>query len=98
MTSSALKRGFEAAAVGRIVWGLAALAAPGLNVRAAGIRPRDTPEVRYLVRIFGARAAALGIGYLLSSDEERRARPGRLARGRSLSDQPGRDARSGLIQ
>ena len=72
MTSSALRRGFEAAAVGRIVWGLAALATPGLNVRAAGIRVRDTPELRYLIRIFGARAAALGIGYLLASDEERR--------------------------
>lgn len=72
MTSSALKRGFEAAAVGRVAWGLAALVAPGLNVRAAGIRHRETPEVRYLIRIFGARAAALGIGYLLASDEERR--------------------------
>lgn len=72
MTSSALKRGFEAAAVGRIVWGVAALVAPGLNVRIAGISDRDTPEVRYLIRIFGARAAALGIGYLLANDDERR--------------------------
>ena len=72
MTSSTLERGFQAAAIGRIAWGVAALVAPGLNVRAAGIGDRETPEVRYLVRIFGARAAALGLGYLLANDVERR--------------------------
>lgn len=72
MTSSALKRGFKAAAIGRVAWGVAALVAPGLNVRVAGMRERDTPEVRYLIRIFGARAAALGMGYLLANDDERR--------------------------
>ena len=72
MTSTSLHRAFEAAATGRIVWGALALLAPGLNLRVAGVGDRDTPEMRYLIRVFGARAAALGLGYLLADEDERR--------------------------
>lgn len=72
MKTTTLSRAFETAALGRIAWGALALVAPGLNVRAAGTADRDSPEMRYLVRVFGARAAALGIGYLLADEDERR--------------------------
>lgn len=60
-----MERALEMAAGGRVAWGVLALAAPGLNVRLAGIGDRDGPELRYMIRIFGSRAAALGLGYLL---------------------------------
>ncbi|GAA1592997.1 hypothetical protein GCM10009678_89010 [Actinomadura kijaniata] len=67
-----MERVLEAAAGGRIAWGALALAAPGLNVRLAGAADRDTPEIRYLIRVFGSRALALGLGYLLSDPRARR--------------------------
>ncbi|WP_207939031.1 hypothetical protein [Actinomadura darangshiensis] len=67
-----MERALEMAASGRVVWGALALAAPGLNVKLAGIGDRDTPELRYLIRIFGSRAVALGLGYLLSDPAARR--------------------------
>lgn len=67
----ALRRAFRGAATGRIVWGVLALLAPRLNARLAGGPDRVTPEVIYLIRVFGSRALALGLGYLLS---DRRAR------------------------
>ncbi|WP_280445203.1 hypothetical protein [Nocardia brasiliensis] len=56
-------------AVGRIVLGVAALAVPGPFAKAFGIRP--TPELTYMTRIFGARAIALGLGYLGAAGAER---------------------------
>ncbi|MEV4007592.1 hypothetical protein [Actinomadura sp. NPDC049753] len=67
-----MERALEMAAGGRVAWGALALAAPGLNVRLAGIGDRDGPELRYMIRIFGSRAVALGLGYLLSDPEARR--------------------------
>ncbi|MFC9970298.1 hypothetical protein ACFVH6_05275 [Spirillospora sp. NPDC127200] len=67
-----MERAMETAAVGRIAWGALALAAPGLNVKLAGMLHRDTPELRYMIRVFGSRAFALGLGYLLSEPAARR--------------------------
>ncbi|TDC51808.1 hypothetical protein E1281_19940 [Actinomadura sp. KC345] len=67
-----MERAMEMAASGRIVWGTLALAAPGLNMKLAGMGHRETPELRYMIRIFGSRAVALGVGYLLSDPAARR--------------------------
>ncbi|MFB4306533.1 hypothetical protein [Actinomadura sp. GTD37] len=67
-----MKRAMELAAGGRVAWGALALAAPGLNVKLAGMGGRDAPELRYLIRVFGSRAVALGLGYLLSDPAARR--------------------------
>ncbi|WP_020667378.1 hypothetical protein [Amycolatopsis nigrescens] len=67
-----LDRAFLTAAAGRIAWGALALAAPRLNARLAGVGDRATPEVVYLTRIFGARAIALGLGYLGGDEPARR--------------------------
>jgi hypothetical protein len=56
-------------ALGRIVLGAAALAAPDALARAFGIHP--TPELRYMTRIFGARGMVLGLGYLTASPADR---------------------------
>ncbi|WP_141579565.1 hypothetical protein [Actinomadura sp. WMMA1423] len=67
-----MERTLEMLAGGRVAWGALALAAPGLNVRLAGMGDRDAPELRYMIRIFGSRAVALGLGYLLSDPRARR--------------------------
>ncbi|MFC5747616.1 hypothetical protein [Actinomadura rugatobispora] len=72
MNGAGIEGALEAAAGGRVVWGVLALAAPGLNVRLAGMGSRDTPELRYLIRVFGSRAVALGLGYLLGDEAARR--------------------------
>ncbi|GAA5092127.1 hypothetical protein [Nocardia iowensis] len=56
-------------AVGRIVLGAAAIAAP--RTLTAAFRIRATPELTYMTRIFGARAIALGLGYLTAPAAER---------------------------
>ncbi|MFI0452967.1 hypothetical protein [Actinomadura sp. 6N118] len=61
----------ELAAGGRVAWGALALAAPGLNLKLAGMSGRDAPELRYLIRVFGSRAIALGLGYLASDPAAR---------------------------
>ncbi|MEO3786612.1 hypothetical protein ABGB12_25075 [Actinocorallia sp. B10E7] len=67
-----MERALLGAASGRIVWGIAALAAPGLNVRLVGMADRETPELRYMTRVFGSRALALGLGHLLGDPTTRR--------------------------
>lgn len=64
-------RVFSAMAVGRVVWGFAAYLAPRANADVVGAGDRATPEVVYLTRVFGSRAIALGVGYLLSEPEGR---------------------------
>lgn len=59
-----LRHAFAVAAAGRIGWGVAALVSPSANLRAAGVPGLATPEVTYLTRVFGARALAIGVGYL----------------------------------
>ena len=56
-------------AVGRIALGIASLVAPGLLARVLRVTP--TPELSYMTRIFGARAIALGLGYLTTPPAER---------------------------
>lgn len=72
-----LQKAFLGLAAGRVAWGVLALAAPRLNTRLAGMADRATPETVYLIRIFGARALALGLGYL-GSDQRARIRWQRL--------------------
>lgn len=59
----------EALAVGRIVLGLGSLASPRLTARAFGVGA--TPEVAYLTRIYGGRAIALGLAFLLAGPDDR---------------------------
>ncbi|GAB2686640.1 hypothetical protein [Nocardia thraciensis] len=65
-----LATALQALAVGRIVLGVGSLAAPRRLGRLFGMRL--APESVYLTRIFGARALALGLGYLTASDGDRR--------------------------
>ncbi|TCP47247.1 hypothetical protein EV191_11241 [Tamaricihabitans halophyticus] len=74
-----------ALAIGRIVWGVLALVSPRLNTRLAGVAERATPEVHYLIRVFGSRATVLGIGYLTSTGATRR-KWQRLALGVDICD------------
>ncbi|GAA1250846.1 hypothetical protein GCM10009676_42010 [Prauserella halophila] len=46
--------------------------APRVNTRAAGVDESATPELTYLIRVFGSRALVLGWGYLRSDDSGRR--------------------------
>ena len=83
------KRGFERAltalAVGRIAIGAASRLAPGATARAFGAGAAQTPQLDYMTRIFGARAIALGGGWLLSRGDARGTWQ-RLAFGVDLSD------------
>lgn len=56
-------------AIGRIVLGIASLAAPNLLAKAG--RVPAAPELTYMTRIFGILAMALGLGYLTSAASER---------------------------
>lgn len=79
VSTSTLDRALEGLAVGRIIWGVAAYAAPEANARVAGLPEKPSGEVVYLTRVFGSRAFALGCGYLLS-DAKARSRWRRLGR------------------
>ncbi|WP_264078833.1 hypothetical protein [Mycobacterium szulgai] len=68
-----LRRAFAAAAVGRILLGASAFASPRSQTRMNGVPDQLlSTETKYLIRIFGARALALGIGYLGSDELNRR--------------------------
>lgn len=68
-----LRRAFAAAAVGRILLGATAFAYPASQTRMNGVPDHMlSTELKYLIRIFGARALALGIGYLSSDEPNRR--------------------------
>lgn len=71
MSSTIATRTLDTLAAGRIAWGVAALAAPRLNTAAVGISDRSTAEVRYLIRVFGSRAIALGIGHFVARGDAR---------------------------
>jgi hypothetical protein len=85
MTSStdSLARPLAALALGRIVLGAGSLAAPSATARAFGARPSG--ELDYMTRIYGARAIALGLAYLLAAPAER-TRMQRLSLGVDISD------------
>jgi len=71
-------------AIGRILLGAAALAAPRAFARAVGVSA-PTPELAYMTRIYGARAVAMGIGFV-TSDRPERARWTRLSLAVDISD------------
>lgn len=56
-------------AFGRIALGAASLAVPGALARGLGVA--DSPPLTYMTRIYGARAIALGAGYLTAPATER---------------------------
>jgi hypothetical protein len=64
--------GLKSMAVGRLALGALSLASPGAAARSFGMESVITPELAYMARIFGIRAIALGLGYLLSEGEARR--------------------------
>jgi hypothetical protein len=67
-TRSPLAGALRGLALGRVALGSAALVAPRTLTKALGVRP--TPELDYMTQIFGARAIALGLGYLTAPAEE----------------------------
>jgi hypothetical protein len=78
-------RPLVALAIGRLVLGASSRLAPQATARAFGAADPGSPELAYMSRIFGARAIALGSGYLLSDGEARR-RWQRIALGVDVSD------------
>ncbi len=71
---SAIDKAVLAISLGRIVpYGAPSWLAPTLSARLLGAGPAATnPHVRYLMRIFGIRAIALGSLYLLNTGSARR--------------------------
>ncbi|QUR66178.1 hypothetical protein [Mycobacterium spongiae] len=68
-----LQRAFVAAAIGRVLLGAAAYVAPQSQTRMNAVPDQMlSTELRYLIRIFGGRAIALGVGYLSSDEPNRR--------------------------
>jgi hypothetical protein len=59
-------------AIGRLVLGALARVSPDLTSRLSGAGPSPGGEFDYMTRVFGARAIALGTGYLASSGDARR--------------------------
>jgi hypothetical protein len=70
--SAAIEHGLKGLAIGRIVLGTLARVAPRATTHVFGAGPAASPELDYMNRVFGARAFALGSGYLLSEGEARR--------------------------
>jgi hypothetical protein len=56
-------------AFGRLILAAAALAAPRQFAKVVGVA--SSPELTYMTRIYGARAFAMGLGYLTSGTRER---------------------------
>jgi hypothetical protein len=70
--SGAIDHGLTGLAVGRIGLGALSRVSPGAAAGSFGAADAMTPELDYMSRVFGARAFALGTGYLASSGEARR--------------------------
>ncbi len=81
----ALAGALRGLAVGRLVLGAAGRLAPHATARAFRADDPDSAELAYMTRVFGARAIALGSGYLLSRGEARRTWQ-RLALGVDVAD------------
>ncbi|MGB3522986.1 MAG: hypothetical protein WBA50_16055 [Mycobacterium sp.] len=56
-------------AIGRMILAVVSLAAPRQFAKLVGVRPSS--ELTYMTRIYGARAFAMGLGYLTSGVRER---------------------------
>lgn len=72
MRGTTLDRALAGLAVGRIALGALGRFAPVSSARMFGLRTEVSPELDYMTRVFGARAFALGTGYLTSSGDARR--------------------------
>lgn len=57
---------------GRVVLGVAAFTLPGLTVRLVGMGKGRDPGRDFVTRMFAAREIALGAGYLLSKEPNRK--------------------------
>lgn len=57
-------------ALGRVILAVVSLVAPRGFAKVLGVTP--SPELTYMTRIYGARAFAMGLGYLTSATKERR--------------------------
>lgn len=57
-------------ALGRVILAVISLVAPRGFAKILGVTP--SPEITYMTRIYGARAFAMGLGYLTSGTKERR--------------------------
>lgn len=82
-STDSLARPLAAMALGRIVLGAASLTSPAATARSFGARPSG--ELDYMTRIYGARAIALGLAYLMAGPDER-VRMQRLSLGVDISD------------
>jgi len=82
-TPDVVERLLTGMAVGRIALGAGSLLAPGALARIFGAR--DSAELDYMTRVFGGRAIALGLAYLLAGPPER-TRLQRLCLGVDVSD------------
>lgn len=56
----------------RVAVGVAALAAPGMAFRGAGLDPRTNPQIPFMTRMFGVRDLVIGAGALTTDGAERR--------------------------
>lgn len=65
-------RALAGLAAGRIALGVLGRLAPRRTAQAFGAGDAASPELDYMTRVFGARAFALGTGYLASDGEARR--------------------------
>ena len=72
MSGGGLDRALRGMAIGRIVLGALARVSPDLTSKLSAAGPSPGAEFDYMTRVFGARAIALGTGYLASSGDARR--------------------------
>lgn len=79
-----IERALTAMAVIRVALGITSRASPGLALTMFDARDKRSPELDYVIRVFGARAFALGVGYLRAGAEKRRMR--RLGLACDISD------------
>ena len=70
--SSGLDGALKGLAIGRLVVGAVARLSPGLTSRLSLSGSSAGSEYDYMTRVFGARAIALGTGYLASDGDARR--------------------------
>jgi hypothetical protein len=68
---AALDGALRAMALGRLLVGAVARLSPNLTSILSGQGPSPGPEYDYMTRVFGARAIALGGGYLLAEGDAR---------------------------
>ena len=83
--TTGLDRALTGMALGRLALGAASRLSPRATAGPLGAAGRMTPELDYMTRVFGARAIALGLGFLSARGPDRD-RWQRLAFGVDVSD------------